>query len=176
MDENMMIEAAACEESVPEEMAAEAIEAADTAEAFAEEQEETAEEAAEEDENADTEVASAEPEQEEIAAEEAVHAYGDGERMDSETFARTLANPMFAVFARGRSGSVEDAVRDFEKMIAAGRNSLSEEDIMKMTPGTGFCTAGGVALSERQRKIARDAGMSYREYYEIIRAIPVKTK
>lgn len=93
-----------------------------------------------------------------------------------ESFAKTLANPMFAVFARGRSGGIEEAVRDFEKMLAAGRNSVSEADLMKMTPDSGFLAPGGAALSERQRRIARDAGMSYREYYEIIRAIPTKTK
>ena len=82
---------------------------------------------------------------------------------------------MFAVFARGRSGSIEEAVRDFENMLAAGRNSLSEEELMKMTPGA-CSAASGAVLSERQRKIARDAGMSYREYYEIIRSIPTKTK
>jgi hypothetical protein len=174
MDENMIIETAAGEESAIEGKATELPEAP---EVCAEETDNTPEEKEEKGEKADGESAPTMAAQtEEAAHDEAVHAYGDGERMDSETFARTLANPMFAVFARGRSGSVEDAVREFEKMIAAGRNVLSEEDIMKMTPGTGFCTAGGVALSERQRKIARDAGMSYREYYEIIRAIPVKTK
>ncbi|MBQ9745732.1 MAG: hypothetical protein IJW21_02795 [Clostridia bacterium] len=94
----------------------------------------------------------------------------------AESFAKTLANPMFAVFARGRSGGIEEAVRDFEKMMAAGRGAVSEEDLMKMTPDSAFLAPGGSALSERQRKIARDAGMSYREYYEIIRAIPTKTK
>ena len=95
--------------------------------------------------------------------------------ISAEGFAKALANPMFAVFARGRSGSVESAVRDFEKMLAAGRSTLSEEELMKMTPGA-YSSASGTALSERQRKIARDAGMSYREYYEIICSIPTKTK
>ena len=94
--------------------------------------------------------------------------------ISAESFAKTLANPMFAVFARGRSGSIEDAVHDFEKMLAAGRESLSEEMLMKMTPGAVEYACGGAVLSERQRRIARDAGMSYREYYEMIRSIPTK--
>ena len=113
----------------------------------------------------------------EEAGEEAGEAAEEdgGEEISADAFAKTLANPMFALFARGRSGSIEEAVRDFEKMISAGRSTLTEDELMKMTPGAvGF--AGGNALTERQRRIAREAGMSYREYYEVIRTIPTKTK
>ncbi|MBQ8861651.1 MAG: hypothetical protein IJ021_02795 [Clostridia bacterium] len=96
--------------------------------------------------------------------------------ISAEDFARVLANPMFAFFARGRAESAEILAQEFEKMLAAGKSTLSEEALMKMTPSAGFSAVGGVALSERQRKIARDAGMSYREYYEIIRTIPTRTK
>jgi hypothetical protein len=96
-------------------------------------------------------------------------------KINAESFAKTLANPMFAVFARGRSGGIEEAVRDFEKMLEAGRGYVSEEDLMKMTPGA-YSALGGTPLSARQREIARKAGMSYREYYEIISTIPTKTK
>ena len=107
--------------------------------------------------------------------EESAEAEETKTEISDERFAKTLANPMFAVFARGRSGSIEEAVRAFEEMLFAGRGSLSEEMLMKMTPGA--CGAlGGAALSEHQRRIAREAGMSYREYYEIIRSIPTKTK
>ena len=111
----------------------------------------------------------------ENANEERADAAEENAEISAESFAKTLANPMFAVFARGRSGGIEEAVRDFEKMLSAGREGISEEMLLKMTPGAFEC-AGGVALSERQRKIARQAGMSYREYYEIIRSIPTKTK
>ncbi|MBQ7291801.1 MAG: hypothetical protein IJW76_08790 [Clostridia bacterium] len=96
--------------------------------------------------------------------------------ISAKDFARVLANPMFAFFARGRAESAEFLAQEFEKMLAAGKSTLSEEALMKMTPSAGFSAVGGVALSERQRKIARDAGMSYREYYEIIRTIPTRTK
>ncbi|MBQ8448051.1 MAG: hypothetical protein IJX27_03855 [Clostridia bacterium] len=107
--------------------------------------------------------------------EERADAAEENAEISAESFAKTLANPMFAVFARGRSGGIEEAVRDFEKMLSAGKEGISEEMLLKMTPGAFEC-AGDVALSERQRKIARQAGMSYREYYEIIRSIPTKTK
>ncbi len=93
--------------------------------------------------------------------------------ISAEDFAKTLANPMFAVFARGRKGDINSAVRDFNEMMQAGRALLSEEAQMKMTPGGGFA-GGGVALSEKQRRIAREAGMSYKEYYELRRALPEK--
>lgn len=95
---------------------------------------------------------------------------------DAETFARTLANPMFAVFAKGRSTDINTAVRDFLSMMEAGRSLLNEEAILRMTPHSGFSGADSIALTERQRKIARDAGMSYREYYEHIRTLPEKHK
>lgn len=100
----------------------------------------------------------------------------DGEEntdISAEDFAKTISNPMFAVFARGRKGDISSAVRDFNEMMKAGRALLSEEAQMKMTPGGGFA-GGGVALSERQRKIAREAGMSYKEYYELRNALPEK--
>lgn len=94
--------------------------------------------------------------------------------ISAEDFAKTLQNPMFAAFARGRRGDISDIVRDFAAMLDAGKGLLSEEARMKLTPGAGYCGGAGVALSERQRKIAREAGMSYREYYELIRALPEK--
>ena len=155
MEENEIIEA-----SVPgEEMPEESTEEAPVAEAETE---------------AEAEAPVAETEEETLGAENEEEV--ELPEISAESFAKTLANPMFAVFARGRSGGIEEAVRDFEKMIAAGRESLTEEMLMKMTPGAVECAGGGAALSERQRKIARDAGMSYREYYEIIRSIPTKTK
>ena len=138
------------------------------------EETESAEPAAEE--NAAPEGESAEESTDEAAEESAEEAAESGrEEIGAEAFAKTLANPMFALFVRGRSGGIEEAVRDFEKMLAAGRSTLTEEELMKMTPGA--CGAlGANVLSERQRRIARDAGMSYREYYEMIRTIPTKTK
>ena len=135
--------------------------------------EETAEQGAENAENAENTLA-AEQTAEDLPVE-AEYAQ-EAPALSAEEFARTLANPMFAFFARGRGESAEVLALEFEKMLAAGKSALSEDELMKMTPSSGFSAAGGVALSERQRKIARDAGMSYREYYELIRTIPTRTK
>ena len=97
-------------------------------------------------------------------------------RISDEEFSRALKNPMFPMFSRGRNESVEQSVRNFCKMIAAGKNSVSEEDRIRMTPYSGYGVVSDIALSERQKKIAREAGMSYREYYEIIKSLPKKSK
>lgn len=97
-------------------------------------------------------------------------------RISDEDFSRALKNPMFPMFSRGRNESVEQSVRNFCKMIAAGKNSVSEEDRIRMTPYSGYGVVSDIALSERQKKIAREAGMSYREYYEIIKSLPKKSK
>ena len=104
--------------------------------------------------------------------------FGDEEdfRISDEEFSRALKNPMFPMFSRGRNESVEQSVRNFCKMIAAGKNSVSEEDRIRMTPYSGYGVVSDIALSERQKKIAREAGMSYREYYEIIKSLPKKSK
>ena len=96
--------------------------------------------------------------------------------ISDDDFSRALKNPMFPMFSRGRNESVEQSVRNFCKMIAAGKNSVSEEDRIRMTPYSGYGVVSDIALSERQKKIAREAGMSYREYYEIIKSLPQKSK
>lgn len=101
---------------------------------------------------------------------------GEEFRISDEEFSRALKNPMFPMFSRGRNESVEQSVRNFFKMIAAGKNSVSEEDRIRMTPYSGYGVVSDIALSERQKKIAREAGMSYREYYEIIKSLPQKSK
>lgn len=101
---------------------------------------------------------------------------GEEFRISDEEFSRALKNPMFPMFSRGRNESVEQSVRNFCKMIAAGKNSVSEEDRIRMTPYSGYGVVSDISLSERQKKIAREAGMSYREYYEIIKSLPQKSK
>ena len=157
MEENEILLESAEEKTEP---AAQERDAQENAECAEEPAKEPAEEAGEE-----------APEEAGEAAEE-----DGGEEISADAFAKTLANPMFAFFARGRAESAEILAQEFEKMLAAGKSTLSEEALMKMTPSAGFSAVGGVALSERQRKIARDAGMSYREYYEIIRTIPKRKK
>ncbi len=82
-----------------------------------------------------------------------------------------VTNPMFALFARGKSQPFDEICRDFMKMTAGARNVGSRRMI---TPAGSSAVNRDVALSDRQRKLAREYGMSYREYYELINGIPSK--
>ena len=55
------------------------------------------------------------------------------------------------------------------------KSNLSESVLARVTPGGGNYGAG-VVLTERQRVLARSAGMSYREYYDLISGIPEHTR
>ena len=82
-----------------------------------------------------------------------------------------VTNPMFALFARGKSQPFDEICRDFMKMTAGARNVGSRRMI---TPAGSSAVNRDVELSDRQRKLAREYGMSYREYYELINGIPSK--
>ncbi len=146
----------------------------------------SAEEAAKTEEDAsidaETEEVAEEPSEAPEALCEAVgseEVFADGaeveERISDEEYARVLKNPMFALFSRGRTGDTESAVRDFKKMLSSAGSGVSEEDRARMAPSSGYGALRDFGLSERQRKIARDAGMSYREYHALISSIPVKS-
>ena len=89
--------------------------------------------------------------------------------------AELVANPMFIHFARGRVDSLDILLREFEQMLAAGGQAqlsrMAASDAARVTPCVHTATAD-IALSERQRALARAAGMSYREYYELARTVP----
>ena len=89
------------------------------------------------------------------------------EMSDDET--ETLAShPMFPRFARGRKGSFHEILVAFREMLqVSSRMDPSETLTAKMTPAATQAVSD-VALTERQRAIARGAGMSYREYYHIL--------
>lgn len=93
---------------------------------------------------------------------------------------RIIADPMFVCFAKGKTQDITSLCRDFCTMLAQGENAmeksnLSESVLARVTPGGGNY-GGGVVLTERQRALARSAGMSYREYYDLISGIPEHTR
>ena len=92
-----------------------------------------------------------------VTSEECTALPAETETLSDMRMAELLANPMFIHFARGRSGSLEEMCRDFHRMLSAG--------------GSLHMPASDAA-SERQRALARAAGMSYREYYELASTIP----
>ncbi len=97
----------------------------------------------------------------EETAEEAFSAIGEKEAEE------LTAHPMFSRFARGRQGSFEEILMAFREMLAVSPSQARETVSAKMTPAASQTTLD-VALTERQRAIARAAGMTYREYYAIL--------
>ena len=107
-----------------------------------------------------------------VTSEECTALPTETEMLSDMRMAELLANPMFIHFARGRSGSLEELCRDFNRMLSAGGSlRMPASDAARMAPA-GTSAAPDVALSERQRALARAAGMSYREYYELASTIP----
>ena len=87
-----------------------------------------------------------------------------------------LLHPMFAHFAKGKRGNIEDICRDFKEMLATAGVTPQTDVAAKMTPSVSGTASPDVALTERQRMIARAAGMSYREYYALVCDVPAKRK
>lgn len=92
--------------------------------------------------------------------------------LSEEETRAVVTNPMFALFARGKSQTFDEICRDFMKMTAGTRNAGSRRMV---TPSGSSAMNRDVALSDKQRKLAREYGMSYREYYELINGIPSKS-
>ena len=89
---------------------------------------------------------------------------------------RIISDPMFICFAKGKTQDIASLCRDFCTMLAQGgregeKGGISQSVLVRVTPGGGNY-GGGVVLTERQRALARSAGMSYREYYDLISGIP----
>ncbi|MBQ8497150.1 MAG: hypothetical protein IJ489_06845 [Clostridia bacterium] len=92
----------------------------------------------------------------------------------SESAEDALSHPMFAHFAKGKRGNIEDICRDFKNMLSAMPKNDIHNITAKMTPSVSANAAPDLALTERQRMIARAAGMSYREYYTLVNDIPAR--
>lgn len=116
---------------------------------------------------------------EEGSMSEATEAYDEqltyyaerAERLSEEDIRAAVANPMFALFARGKNQPFDEICRDFLRMTVSTHDVGSRRMV---TPAGSSAVNRDVALSDRQRKLAREYGMSYREYYDLINGIPTK--
>lgn len=80
------------------------------------------------------------------------------------------SHPMFSRFAKGKNMQEDELYRDFEEMISLDTmQNMKNEAVLasKMTPPAQFAIPD-VSLTARQKEIARAAGMTYKEYYELI--------
>lgn len=81
-----------------------------------------------------------------------------------------LRDPMFFAFANGKDGKMDDIISDFCLMLRDGGREERISSAARITPTCGAISPE-YALSERQRRIARDAGMSCREYYGFLKSM-----
>ncbi len=89
--------------------------------------------------------------------------------ISEEEAARLTADPMFSRFARGRQGSFDEILSAFREMLHARHSDAPHAELSaKMTPAVTSAVTN-LPLSERQRAIARAAGMTYSEYYSILK-------
>ena len=92
----------------------------------------------------------------------------------AELYADVLSHPMFVHFAKDKKGDLDTICRDFRLMLGAASSSVSSDITAKITPCVSHNASPDLALTERQRMIARAAGMSYREYYTLVNDIPLR--
>lgn len=81
-----------------------------------------------------------------------------------------VTDPMFPTFAKGKHQKLDELISDFIKMTSLGAAAPKVSPMALQTPRGSFASAD-YALSERQRKIAESAGMSYREYYNFLKSM-----
>ena len=91
--------------------------------------------------------------------------------ISNEKWQHLKEHPMFSHFSKGKSGTEEEICRDFEEMLAFSSKEQEKAKnaailAAKMTPPANSAIPD-VALTARQKEIARAAGMSYKEYYEL---------
>lgn len=91
----------------------------------------------------------------------------------SEELQALSSHPLYERFAKGKSGSETQILTDFREMLALMDEKKENRDAAigaMMTPPARSAVPD-VALSERQKTIARAAGMTYQEYYELYGAV-----
>lgn len=99
-----------------------------------------------------------------------------------EEFRRILSDKVFLSFCMGRKGTLSEnylAYYDLLRKLAQNeeaRKSKSAQNALRSTgfsgDNSGFANDYSSLLTKRQMEIARDSGMSYREYAELLGQIP----
>lgn len=112
-----------------------------------------------------------EEENADVSADEPVGDETDGTPAPLDDAARLAAvtDPMFPTFAKGKAGTLDEIISDFYKMTSEG-GAPKRSPLTLATP-VGAAASPDYALSERQRRIAQSAGMSYREYYNFLKSM-----
>lgn len=92
-----------------------------------------------------------------------------------ETVEKMLSGNMFEHFARGKSGSPEEIFDDYYEFFTAMSGDTSKNQAPELASTAFSCHSGticGTNLTKQQMEIAKSAGMSYREYSDLLESIP----
>ncbi|MBE6680881.1 MAG: hypothetical protein E7600_01170 [Ruminococcaceae bacterium] len=94
---------------------------------------------------------------------------------------KLLEGNLFETFARGRSGSAEEIFDDYYTFVSMANPEFkkAQDNTDGTFSSTAFSSQSGVAesgsnLTRQQMDIAKSAGMSYREYQNLLESIPTK--
>ena len=89
--------------------------------------------------------------------------------LDDAARLAAVTDPMFPTFAKGKSGTLDGIISDF--LIMTSKGGAPKRSPMTLATPVGAAASPDYALSERQRRIAQSAGMSYREYYNFLKSM-----
>lgn len=101
------------------------------------------------------------------------------EEYPEQNVAKDILSPAFKIFADGRSGNAKDIYASYLKFLSATEEKPSF--VSKPDPRTLSSYSDTAAqttlpsLTRQQMDMARESGMSYREYAELLNSVP-KTK
>lgn len=111
--------------------------------------------------------------------------YELSEQFPKENVMQDIASESFRIFAKGRSESLQEIYseylnlrRSFEKVMSDTTSARGITGQEKSTRAySGFDGAGihrnpSSGLTKRQMQIARESGMSFREYAELLESVP----
>lgn len=111
--------------------------------------------------------------------------YALSEQFPDENVAQDIISESFRIFAKGRNGEPENIYSEFLDLRRSFEKGLSEKNPARGLSGqekstraySGFDGAGiyrnaSAGLTKRQMQIARDSGMSFREYAELLDSVP----
>lgn len=98
------------------------------------------------------------------------------EKYPEGTVEKLLSGNEFLYFAKGRSGRMDEVFDDYYNFLNC-RGGAEERELPGELYSTAFSSYSGAdtvrtSLTKQQMEIAKGAGMSYREYSELLESIP----
>ena len=111
--------------------------------------------------------------------------YELAQEFPNENVAKDLMSEPFRIYATGKTGDYAKLYKDYldiKKAFNDSKNDDSAREISGQNDRRNYssfdvsasCVSPSLGLTKRQMQIARESGMSYREYSELLGALPHK--